>query len=121
MSPNKHDESGRDDSGPHLLRVAEAAKIAGVGRTKAYEMVSTGEWPSVQLGSMIRVPRRILLAWIRAKEVAAEERAVDLRRRRFAAGTARSISTVPDGGPRASAGTPQATPEDNPPPEQEWE
>lgn len=55
---------------PRLLRVSEAAQIAGVGKSLAYEFVNDGTWPSVRLngGRSIRIPRRGLEAWIRIME-----------------------------------------------------
>jgi predicted DNA-binding transcriptional regulator AlpA len=42
----------------------DAARAVGVGRSRAYEMVRSGEWPTrvLRLGSMIRVPSAELLA-----------------------------------------------------------
>jgi len=40
-----------------LLRVGEAAEVLGISRAKAYQLVSSGALPSIQLaGSMRRVP-----------------------------------------------------------------
>lgn len=49
---------------PRLLRVAEAAKIAGVCKSRAYEYAANGTWPSVRLGSSVRIPRRGLERWL---------------------------------------------------------
>ena len=38
------------------VRVSEAAKMLGIGKTKAYELVKRGEIPSIQLG-----PRLLLV------------------------------------------------------------
>lgn len=38
------------------LTVAEAARRVGIGRTKMYEYVSTGEIASVKIGSLRRIP-----------------------------------------------------------------
>ncbi len=46
-----------------LLRVAEAAEIASVSRTTAYELIGKGEWPVVRVGMAVRVPRAGLKAW----------------------------------------------------------
>ncbi|RKT84854.1 DNA binding domain-containing protein, excisionase family [Saccharopolyspora antimicrobica] len=40
-----------------LLTVEEAAQQLGIGRTKAYELVKSGEIESVQIGRLRRVPR----------------------------------------------------------------
>ena len=50
-----------------LLRVAEAAEIASVGRTKAYELIASGAWPVVRVGSAVRVPLAGLRAWVEAQ------------------------------------------------------
>ncbi|MGW5116468.1 helix-turn-helix domain-containing protein [Streptomyces noursei] len=38
------------------LTVAEAARRIGIGRTKLYEYVATGEIASVKIGSLRRIP-----------------------------------------------------------------
>ena len=52
---------------PLLLRVAEAAELASVGRTKAYELIGAGEWPVVRVGTAVRVPLAGLRAWVEAQ------------------------------------------------------
>ena len=47
-----------------LLRVEEAARILGIGRTKAFEMVARRELPVIRMGRLVRVPRAALDAWI---------------------------------------------------------
>ncbi|MDP9364971.1 MAG: helix-turn-helix domain-containing protein [Chloroflexota bacterium] len=47
-----------------LIRVAEAAELASVGRSTAYELVASGEWPSVVVGRSVRVPLRDLREWV---------------------------------------------------------
>ena len=56
-----------------LLRVPEAAELAGVGRTTAYALVASGEWPSVAIGRAVRVPLAGLRAWVEARTRAAAE------------------------------------------------
>jgi len=50
-----------------LLRVPEAAALCGIGRSKAYERVATGRWPSVRIGRAVRVPLEELREWVRRK------------------------------------------------------
>ena len=50
-----------------LLRVEEAARVLGVGRSKAFEMLRAGELPVVRMGRSVRIPRRALAAWIEAR------------------------------------------------------
>jgi len=42
------------------LTVEETAKLLGIGRQLAYEMVKTGDIPSIRLGKRVLVPRRAL-------------------------------------------------------------
>lgn len=48
-----------------LLRVAEAAELMGISRSKAYEMISAGILPSVRIGGSLRIPVDELRAWIK--------------------------------------------------------
>lgn len=47
--------------------VAEAAVVIGIGRSLAYELVRSGELPTVQLGRRRVVPRRLLKAWLESR------------------------------------------------------
>ena len=47
-----------------LLKAEEVAKMLGLGRTKVYEMMASGELPVVRIGTAVRVPRQRLLDWI---------------------------------------------------------
>lgn len=50
---------------PELVHIEEAARILGIGRTRAYEMAASGRMPGlVQIGRSLRVSRRHLMAWI---------------------------------------------------------
>lgn len=42
---------------PLTLTVEQAAKLLGIGRSTAYELVHTGDIPSLRLGRRIVVPR----------------------------------------------------------------
>ena len=48
---------------PPVLDVPTAAKVLNVGRTAAYELIRTGEWPTpvFRLGKLIRIPTAPLL------------------------------------------------------------
>lgn len=48
------------DNSRLTLTVSEAAKMLGISRGLAYEMVKTGKIPSVHFGKRILVPRRAL-------------------------------------------------------------
>jgi len=50
------------------LRIIEVAKLLGIGRSKAYELVASGEIPSVRFGERtVRVSRDALDKWIEEK------------------------------------------------------
>ncbi|GAA4828848.1 helix-turn-helix domain-containing protein [Saccharopolyspora rosea] len=46
-----------------LLTVEEAAQYLGIGRTKTYELVKSGEIESVRIGRLRRVPRTAIDAY----------------------------------------------------------
>jgi excisionase family DNA binding protein len=54
----------------------EVGVALGCGRTKAYELISSGELPSIRIGSIVRVPVAALKEWVERKtaEKAAETR-----------------------------------------------
>jgi excisionase family DNA binding protein len=54
-----------------LLRAPEVAQILGLGRSKVYDMMQSGELPVVHIGRAIRVPMQALQAWIRGRTIAA--------------------------------------------------
>lgn len=49
---------------PAVVDVPTAAEVLGVGRSSAYELVRTGDWPTpiLRFGRLIRVPTAPLLA-----------------------------------------------------------
>jgi len=47
-----------------LLRPMEAAEAIGVGRSKVYELLASGELPSIRIGGSVRVPVDALQRWI---------------------------------------------------------
>ena len=53
-----------------MLRPAEAADAIGVSRSKAYELISRGEIPSIKVGGCVRIPIAALEEWI-AQQLAA--------------------------------------------------
>ena len=48
---------------PPLVDVPTAASVLGIGRTLAYDLVKTGQWPTtvVRMGKLIRIPSAALL------------------------------------------------------------
>jgi len=49
------------------LSLKDVQQMLGIGRTKAYELVATGELPAVRIGRCIRVNRKELENWLRAQ------------------------------------------------------
>ncbi len=47
-----------------LLKPMEVAETLGIGRSRMYEMLATGEIPSVRIGKSIRIPVRSLNEWV---------------------------------------------------------
>ena len=61
MSNTKHSE---------WLSLKDVQQLVGIGRTKAYDLVTTGELPAIRIGRCIRVNRRELEEWLRAQRYA---------------------------------------------------
>jgi excisionase family DNA binding protein len=49
---------------PLLVRVEEAARLLSFSRSVIYEMMDSGELPSVRRGMARRIPYAVLQAWI---------------------------------------------------------
>jgi len=47
-----------------LLTVPEAAGLLGISRSKAYELIASGELHSVRIGTCRRVPRQALAGYV---------------------------------------------------------
>ncbi len=47
-----------------LLRPAEVAESLGIGRAKVYELIGSGQLPSIRIGGSLRVPIDKLTHWI---------------------------------------------------------
>jgi excisionase family DNA binding protein len=55
-----------------MLRVAEAANLMGISRSKTYELISRGELPGIRrIGSAVRINRQVLEAWLAEPTVGA--------------------------------------------------
>ena len=50
-----------------LLRPTEAAEAIGICRSKVYELLASGELPSIRIGGSVRVPLDQLREWIERK------------------------------------------------------
>ena len=49
---------------PDILTVNDIRHALGIGRTKAYELVKSGEIRSIKVGSAIRIPKKSLLDYL---------------------------------------------------------
>lgn len=49
---------------PLLVRVEEAARLLSLGRSTVYELMDSGELPSVRCGAARRIPIAALRKWI---------------------------------------------------------
>lgn len=52
------------DSGPWLLESRDVARLLGIGRTKTFQLMASGELPTLRLGRCVRVPAAALQEWI---------------------------------------------------------
>lgn len=50
-----------------LLKVNDAAKALSLSRSKTYELIHSGELPSIRIGKAVRVPSDALEAWIKQR------------------------------------------------------
>jgi hypothetical protein len=57
----------RDEGLPTVVDVTTAANMLGIGRTLAYRLVRTGQWPTplIRVGRLIKVPTQPLLELLR--------------------------------------------------------
>ena len=54
-----------DDQLPNLMVVTEVAAYLRIGRTTAYELIKSGEIPSMKIGRQIRIFREDLLNYVK--------------------------------------------------------
>ena len=52
---------------PLMLSVPKVAKVLGISRAGAYELVRADSFPKIRIGHRIVVPRDKLIAWIDAQ------------------------------------------------------
>ena len=50
---------------PDLMSITDLRGALGVGRTKAYELISSGEIRSIRVGNAIRIPKTSLLDYVK--------------------------------------------------------
>ncbi len=61
-----------------LLRPDEVAIALGVSRSKVYELLGSGELPSLRIGKSIRVSRNALRQWIAQREAITDDGVLDI-------------------------------------------
>ena len=59
--------SGHQPVEPICVRINEAARMIGVGRTKLYELISCGELETVKIGKATRVTTASLHELVRSR------------------------------------------------------
>jgi excisionase family DNA binding protein len=65
-SDNLNDEIYKSyDELPLMLSVSEVAKVLGVSRTSAYELVRSKGFPSITIGSRIVIPKEEFISWMK--------------------------------------------------------
>jgi excisionase family DNA binding protein len=60
--PTDHDD--RESVEPLLLTTSEVAGLLGIGRTKVFEMLASGDLPAIRIGRCVRISRDQLESWI---------------------------------------------------------
>lgn len=58
---------------PDIMSVNDLRNALGVGRTKAYELISSGEIKSIKVGKSIKIPKVALLDYIFQSDYNTEE------------------------------------------------
>jgi excisionase family DNA binding protein len=51
-----------------LLRIPEVMAMLGLGRTKIYQLIATGELPVVRVGRAVRISRAALDEWVEERQ-----------------------------------------------------
>lgn len=60
----------------------ELIRWLGIGRTKTYELLRTGEIPSYKIGRVRRIRRRDVEAWLKRNKYPPEDEGLDTAGRR---------------------------------------
>lgn len=50
------------------FRVAEAAEMIGVSRSKMYELIAAGDVKAIRIGTAVRIPADALREWLSASQ-----------------------------------------------------
>lgn len=53
------------------VRPDECARLLGIGRSKMYELIRSGEVPAIRIGRSVRIPVDQLRAWINERAAVA--------------------------------------------------
>ena len=53
-----------DEQHPEWLKVPEVAKALRIARSRVYELISSGEIPSIRIGRSVKVSRKELDRWL---------------------------------------------------------
>jgi excisionase family DNA binding protein len=54
----------RPDNEQEFISLNELQKILAIGRTKAYDLVTSGDLPAVRIGRSIRISKQDLTDWL---------------------------------------------------------
>lgn len=70
--------SGHQPVEPICVRVNDAARMIGVGRTKLYELISSGELETVKIGKATRVTTASLHELVRRRGCSTQEQEIKI-------------------------------------------
>jgi len=56
-----------------LLTVASVMECTSLGRTKIYQLISSGEISSVRIGRAVRVPAKALQEWVNRQQESSQQ------------------------------------------------
>jgi excisionase family DNA binding protein len=62
-SEDRHGQSPQS-AAQEFLSIRQLQELLGIGHTKAYSLVASGEIPSVKIGRIIRINRQDLNDWL---------------------------------------------------------
>jgi excisionase family DNA binding protein len=51
-----------------LLRIPEVMTMLGLGRTKIYELIGSGDLPVIRVGKAVRIPVTALEKWVEERQ-----------------------------------------------------
>jgi excisionase family DNA binding protein len=50
------------------VRIPDRAETLGIGRSKIYELIATGELPTIRVGRAVRISVSTLQKWVEERE-----------------------------------------------------